>query len=511
MATDYSIPWEPLDITGGAKLLMGALGQRRADQRSKDYLAMEREAAAQNAKIKSSAEARATAEFADRQKQEDLKRKIEAAGQIPMLMRAARNTSLGPDVASQMGSPYGISFAQKPSDTHVNPDLFGAANNAYGNVANDALAKPTAHPTLGPGEEGPEEDPEAEAQRFEPQEEAPEGRDVVAEESARLAAAKPGLQMSMGGKTFDVPTAEQKTGFGDEYDALFNALMDQGEKPDAALKLVASQYKSDRNQKAIGDRVADQIASRESQNEKYRLDVDTRLSENEKNRENARVVAGIGARSRVAAAAPGIKQEGVNDRLYGLLERRAKAVRDTTQFSKLVQGDKTVRGLMLNIANGAVPLQHADAQIQLARYFRQAQPTEGEMHMLYNNLGGTQDKWNQFIARLESGDLSPEQLRQLQIASKAVKRENDTDKTRFAAVARKMLGPGSGLDLIPDQAQNYYEAMGQELGLTDLPPLYETEGGVTLGSGKAPSVKPRSKSNKVLDDIEAELDSLGKK
>jgi hypothetical protein len=200
--------------------------------------------------------------------------------------------------------------------------------------------------------------------------------------------------------------------------------------------------------------------------------------------------------ARIAAAASGTNRtEPNNERLFSLLDRRANNLRATTQFTKLVAGDKTVRGMMANIADGTVPLQHRDAQIQLARYFRQAQPTEGEMHLLYSQLGGTMDKWNQFVARVSNGDLSTEQLRQVKIAAGAVTREDAEDKRRFVETARKFLGPRSGLDMMPDQAQNLFEGLAAELGLdpASLPPLYQTEGGVTLGSGKKPTVHQRSK------------------
>lgn len=209
--------------------------------------------------------------------------------------------------------------------------------------------------------------------------------------------------------------------------------------------------------------------------------------------EQAKELARIGASGRVQAATAG-KQESANDRAFTLLDRRAKSLRDSTQFNKLITGDKTVRGLMANIADGTVPLQHGDAQIQLARYFRQAQPTEGEMHQLYANLGGTMDKWNQFVARMTNGDLSPEQIRQVRIAAGAVAKEDSEDKRRFVEVARRYLGPKSGLDMMPDQAQNLFEGMAAELGLdpAELPPLYETEGGVTIGTGKKPATAPRA-------------------
>jgi hypothetical protein len=218
------------------------------------------------------------------------------------------------------------------------------------------------------------------------------------------------------------------------------------------------------------------------------------------------------ARIRAQSAAHGdpFKQERVNEQLFGLLDRRAKAVRETGAFAKLAANDKVVRGIMANLATGTEGLQHKDAQIQLARYFRQAQPTEGEMHLLYQNLGGWTDSYNQFKAKVLRGDLSPEQLRQMKKSAKTVLHEHEEDKKRFLEVARKGLGPKSGLDEIPDQAQAAFDMMAAELGIEEgtLPPLYEVEGGVTLGTKRAPTSKPREQRKTGLDELEAHVDQL---
>ncbi len=216
--------------------------------------------------------------------------------------------------------------------------------------------------------------------------------------------------------------------------------------------------------------------------------------------------------NRIAAARAGnpFKQEGVNDRIFSLLERRAKAVRDTGLFGKLAGNDKVVRGIMANLGNGTEGLQHKDAQIQLARYFRQAQPTEGEMHLLYDKLGGWTDSFNQFKAKVLRGDLSPEQMRQMKKSAKTVLREHEEDKKRFFEVARSGLGPNSGLDEAPDQAQKAFDMMAAELGIEpgELPPLYDREGGITLGTKQAPKTRPRAEKKGGLHALEDEVNGL---
>ncbi len=343
------------------------------------------------------------------------------------------------------------------------------------------------------------------------------GAPLLAQAAANSLGLQPGpegkrrIYANYQGQQFEVPEQKDTTPFGPEYDRMYQGLLDSGEfaHPQDAMKLVVAQYKSDQTQQHIADRTAAAITSREGlqgnrqdfqrdENAKYRETHEGRLE-----------LVREGNKGKIAAAAPGLKADAANSRDMSLLRQQGAAIRQTSQFSKLAANDKTVRGLMANIATGAVPLAHADAQIQLARFFRQAQPTEGEMHMLYNNLGGTADKWNQFVARMSKGDLSAEQMRQLRASAKTVQHEHEQDKERFANVARHMLGPGSGFDMMPDQAQQLYEGMGAELGIDHLPPLFNTEGGVTLGTGKRPTVAPRGTKRTQLDEIESYLDSLG--
>lgn len=200
--------------------------------------------------------------------------------------------------------------------------------------------------------------------------------------------------------------------------------------------------------------------------------------------------------SRIAAAAMSLpfKQETANQQMQTALEHRTKLVQSTAQYQKLATADKTIRSLEANLAKGTEGLQHKDAQVLLARLMRQAQPTEGEMRLLYHDLGGWTDKFDQFKAKVMSGDLSPEQMRQLVAASKTIAHEHEEDKRRFIEVARKGLGPGTGFDLAPTHAQQVFEMMGAELGLENLPQLYGTEGGFELGSKQAPTVRPKPQS-----------------
>jgi hypothetical protein len=508
----YAIDWAPPDIGPGAQFISAVLNSNRANDRADEYAQMQRDAMARSSERESAALAR--------QKEEDeRKHQIEAFNAMPMLQRAAlRSVAQTGSPGYVANNPYGVKFdvaeGQPPSLAGV--DIMKAAGNAYGLHAQEQLAKPAetpAAPTLAQGQEGPEEDPRSEAMRFEPHEEAMEGPQAPSGiEEAQNVLAQPHqrkLFSTFGGQRFEVAGDPGHTPFGPEYDTIYQGLLDTGEDPHKAMQYVAAQYKADQTQEHIASRTADQIAARQGlQGDR----LDFQRGENAKYREThagRMELVDEAGKFKVAASAPGLKADAANARDMSLLERAGSAIRQTGQFAKLAASDKTVRGLMLNIANGTTPLQHKDAQIQLARFFRQAQPTEGEMHLLYNNLGGTMDKWNQFVARISTGDLSAEQMRQLKASATAVRGEHNEDVRRFVNVMKARLGPGGGFDLMPDQAQKLYESMGAELGLENLPPLYQTEGGVQLGSGKRPNVQPRGTKKNALDELESQLDALG--
>lgn len=516
MAADYSIPWQPLDMRPGAQFLLGVLRNNREQERADENARTQRMFAEQNLAVSSARAKRDEEEFKRKLAETEHRRAVERSQQFGPLTLAARK--YGVAYANEMAKPWKISFAERPAPQgRVAPDLFGAANNAYGDFAQRTLA---GEPTQAPPE-APDDGLDAVsggAPIMPPGAQHGPGDalmqpDPVAEETARYEAApKPQLMMSVDGREVPVPQAQESTGLGPEYDAIYSRLLETGMNDAAAMKMVIAQHQKDILE---GGRNTRQQAAIASQDERLDRRLGFTREENEKYRrtfDQAKELAETTGRYRVAAAAPQFKQESANDRMYSLLERRGSALRQTTQFSKLVQADKTVRGLMINIARGTVPLQHADAQIQLARFFRGTTPTEGEMKLLYHNLGGTMDKWNQFVARLKTGDLSPEQLRQLKISAKAVQREHDEDRKRWEASARKALGPGSGFENIPDQAQAMFDMMAAELGFEEgeFKPLYPTTGGISLGSKVAPEVRPRAEGRGALDSVEAEVDSLGR-
>jgi len=514
----YSIPWTPPDIGPGVSMIMSAINANRADERSRAYLDMEQAA------VKDRAE-RESAALARQKEQDQYNRDVAAFTAMPALQRAAMKS-----VGMANMNPYGVEFDE--GDTHA-PSLRESGinvmggNEQYAEHAKQALAdEPPSEVapmdqtvgqhsgapsvTMGQHSGTPQLEEMGEPS---PHDETAEAETVSPPIAAAQALIGQPRQRQVfatyKGQRFEVPPQSETSGFGEKYDAMYNALVEGGEDPHKARAFVAAQAKQDMADTARDKRLAETLGFRSTNREDQQA---FQSAENEKYKETHKgrlELIDEAGKFKVAAAGPGFKADAANARDMSLLERAGSAIRQTGQFAKLAASDKTVRGLMLNIANGTTPLQHKDAQIQLARFFRQAQPTEGEMHLLYNNLGGTMDKWNQFVARISNGDLSAEQMRQLKASAAAVKTEHAEDVRRFVNVMKARLGPGGGFDMMPDQAQKLYESMGAELGLENLPPLYGVEGGVTLGSGKRPTVQPRGTKKSALDELESQLDALG--
>lgn len=179
---------------------------------------------------------------------------------------------------------------------------------------------------------------------------------------------------------------------------------------------------------------------------------------------------GLSARANVAS-----KEDAASARAQSTLDRAMTHAEKTVDFKGLVGMDNTMRGLMANIDSPNV-LQKRDAQIQLGRLFRGTTPTEGEMHLLYNNLGGTADRWNQFVAGLESGGLSDEQARQLKASAGTAHQELEHRKERAFGSLATQFGPGSGFEALAPQINTALKARGKALGV-DVPDVYQAEPG----------------------------------
>lgn len=193
---------------------------------------------------------------------------------------------------------------------------------------------------------------------------------------------------------------------------------------------------------------------------------------------NARLSAGQRA---------GTQADAATARATSLVERAVNDADRMVDWKGLVQMDNSLRSAIANAtAPGSLP--HKDAQIQLARVFRGTTPTEGEMHLLYNNLGGTMDKWDQFWAAAADGDLSDKQLAELRNASEiAFKEVNHRKERAIKGLRTKFNSPT--YQMMTPQINAEIRARAETLGV-DLPSDFllseeaAGDGPVLLGSRK---------------------------
>ncbi len=361
----YRIPFAPLDFSGIADAIRGG----REHRRSMEYLAMERQAVKDRAERESKALARQEAN-------DKYNREVAAFNAVPELQRRARQSPGQANI-----NPFGIQFEQgqdlAPGVEGPEPSPAAEAARYMMNPQPEA-PKPKA-PTpeipgaLPYGVEGPSETPEGEAARFDKdaelerlmgaaQEDVPPVQDMMtraATAAAGLSQPKNRLFMTYQGKRSEVPEqSDEATGFGPEYDALYNKMVELGEKPHDALKAVAGQYKSDQLQMSMSSRQGRQIdfrnqnredtqAFQQGENEKYKLTFEQRKE-----------LANIMARAKMAAAGAGPVNPGLA-RLVGMKEAGATDEEIYAEAAKLHLPQKEVVQPVQNVVRNAAVAERA--------------------------------------------------------------------------------------------------------------------------------------------------------
>lgn len=362
---DYSIPWKPLDLMPGLSFIQAARNQAAQNARSDEYMRMEREA------IKNRADRESAA--LKRQEEEDKRRHaIEAWSAMPALQRAAVKS-----VGMANMNPYGVKFEEDqgaaPSLRDSGINVMGG-NDQYAQHAQETLSgaphtpelmAPTPSTTLAPGQEGPEADPLAEAARFaQPDEtEAVHGPAEEADESIspHVAAAQAllgqprskKLYATYQGSRFEVPPQTETTGFGEQYDTLYDHIMNMpGMTPGKALAIVAAKQKADSSETGRNTRATNQIDFRN----KNREDTQTfQQGENEKYKltfEQRRELTNIMARAKAAAAGAGPVSPGLS-KLVGMKEAGATDEEIYAEAAKMHLSQKEVVAPVQNVVKNA--------------------------------------------------------------------------------------------------------------------------------------------------------------
>lgn len=408
------------------------------------------------------------------------------------VMRAAQMSA---GLGSQVGKPYGISFdetktKQLPPDTSTSPQeaaqflQSGGVPKAPGEP--DPLLEPHAEPLQGPTPAGPSlgEHPDAPP--------AP-GLNVDETTAAKEAAIPETRHMyaTVRGSRTEVP-AEGKSGYfaEPEYNAMFDKLVAQGLDDKAALTQVQSTRRTDLGEGGKASRAAATRAHQDQVNHDYRLTADEQKGLHSEPLDNAEreKLAYIHAMNG-AGGGFNPKVEAGNTSDMNSLNARATQLRTSSAWAKLMDTQQQYDAMAEDVASGATPMQGKEAQVLAALLIRK-RVSDAEMRHIYDNTGGAADAFARFAHNNIAGDLTPEQLRQLQ-ASTAVLINGHKRMVARASEAAKYAFKDPAFAMMPDQAQHMYGMFMQEAG-QPVDNLFDTEGGITLGTGKRPMIHPRA-------------------
>lgn len=150
----------------------------------------------------------------------------------------------------------------------------------------------------------------------------------------------------------------------------------------------------------------------------------------------------------------------------------------------------------INASGPNAVLAHKDAMIQLARYFRGTTPTEGEMKLLYDHLGGTPGAIDAFIQKLQTGDINTAAIENLRSSFVGAFKEAEDKRDRLMTGLAERTGGRSEFATMGPNVNAQIRARAALFGLKnpDLP-YAEGEGTQTvLGAGRAPKKKPATKT-----------------
>lgn len=486
MGDSYHINFDN-DLTPAFALLGGAIRQRKADRRSDEYMQMEREAIKARAERESAAVARQKAE-------DDRKHAIEAYSALPALQRAALKS-----VPMANANPYGVKF----SETMESPDQ-GKADAAVGGfLANDQPPEqaPAHARQLMPTEEGPEQAPDAEASRFASPDDlmSKATRGAPLDMLSQAAASSFGpptrhVRGSYAGQQFEVQPQSETSGFGEKYDAMFNALVEGGEEPHKARAFIAAQAKQDMADTARDKRLADAIAGRNTNREDQQTFM---AGENQKYRSTAEErdkLARIAANARVAASAPELKVDTANRQDMGTLRQGFKDWKNTVNLSIDSKSHKRLATAMSNLNSGNSMQQREAAESLVSIFKGGGQVTKASQDLLLKHLAGIVGDVQTWMQHAVDGGFGARELAVLQQATRNALAEEKEKLHGYHQSAAKTFGPGSGYEQLGANVNAMVGGAFEQFGGDDEGSIYpDATEPVVLGSGKrpkAPKAKP---------------------
>ncbi len=169
-----------------------------------------------------------------------------------------------------------------------------------------------------------------------------------------------------------------------------------------------------------------------------------------------------------------------------------KDFRGQVNWRSLQTADRALKHALKAVASGN-PLGEQEAKVMYAKFARGTTPTEGEMHLLYKNMGGLLANGpDKFVEKAIRGGLTDKER---EIVGEAVQESENEMAHQIAGVydsARAKFGPGSG----HENMQGNVNANVASLLGPGFPPVFESTDGpvptVTLGEGN-PMVDPKAR------------------
>jgi hypothetical protein len=211
---------------------------------------------------------------------------------------------------------------------------------------------------------------------------------------------------------------------------------------------------------------------------------------------NAHTMAGSRLGAAGIMAQPELRQGNAATAVAGRFDGEFDKWQKQQGWGTVRTANRALHSAMENAASGN-PLAEHDAQIQLARVFRGTTPTEGEMHLLYNNLAGKLgNAWPSFVEKMSRGGLSPKETEILTESIDIAKNEQKDQVGNILQSARDTFGPGSGHENMAGNVNAKVRGLFHGVGV-DAPHVFEAQSGdalptVTLGKGN-PMVDPEAR------------------
>jgi hypothetical protein len=256
-----------------------------------------------------------------------------------------------------------------------------------------------------------------------------------------------------------------------------------GQKRDALTQTIGQRREVEQGREG---RFQQEYGQKERFQEKYKL-----TAAEQKEIAMARIAA---AR---AAAIPGLglRNDAANARDVGRMETSIKNYFQVADAKGQLKNMNALHAAHanINVTGDNTAIAHRDALVQLARFFRGSIPTEGEMKLLYDKIGGVFGTIDTFEKGLINGDISDQMIANLKESTKIALAESEQRRGQMFSGLAKIIGPTGAYGTMGPQANAMAKGYGQLFGVEDMPDVIEVAPGYTgtvLGTGLRPGQEP---------------------